>query len=152
MGKTGIRNLKPIGSDNPNWKGGKTTEHGYILIWKPDHPYCNKSGYVKEHRLVIEAHIGRYLLPKEKVHHKNGNKKDNRLENLELFQSNSDHIKNGHGKKDKDYICKICELDVTYKDKRGYEFWYKYEDGHICKICAYKLFTMPKRRKKVITN
>jgi hypothetical protein len=149
----GTRKLKPIGSDNPNWKGGKTTEHGYILIWKPDHPYCNKSGYVKEHRLVMEVYLGRYLDPKEKVHHKNGDKKDNRLDNLELFQSNSDHIKNGHGKKDKDYICKLCGADTTYKDKRGYQFWTRYEDGHICSRCSYKLF-MPKRykNKNSVTN
>lgn len=141
----GTRKLKPIGSDNPNWKGGKIIDRNYIYIWKPNHLFATKKGYVREHRLVMEAHIGRYLTKDEDIHHINGNKKDNRIENLELFESHSDHIKNGHGKKDKDYICKLCGSNTTYKDKRGYQFWSKYEDGHICSRCNYKLF-MPIRK------
>lgn len=42
---------------------------------------------VLEHRFVMERHIGRLLRPEETVHHVNGNKADNRLENLELWSS-----------------------------------------------------------------
>lgn len=73
------------------WKGGKiTTSDGYIrLLLQPNDAFClmvDRYGYVLEHRLVMAKHLGRCLLPYplEIVHHKNGIKSDNRLENLKL--------------------------------------------------------------------
>ena len=57
----------------------------YIDVYVPNHPNCSRKGYVKEHRLVMESTIGRYLEPHETVHHKNGDRQDNRPENLELW-------------------------------------------------------------------
>lgn len=73
--------------DSPNWKGGRRrSDKGYILIYAPNHPRHMAKGYVLEHRLVMEKDLGRYLLPTEIVHHLNGMRDDNRLENLELWQ------------------------------------------------------------------
>lgn len=73
--------------------GRVPASQGYVLIYAPDHPRANlKRPYVLEHRLVMEAHLGRYLLPGEVVHHKNRKRDDNRLENLELFTSNGAHL------------------------------------------------------------
>ena len=58
---------------------------GYILVFRPEHPFARMNGYVAQHRLVMEQVIGRFLDPSEVVHHKNGIRNDNRPENLELL-------------------------------------------------------------------
>ena len=83
----------PKGEKSPMWKGGRTISRGYILIYKPSHPFCNKQGYILEHRLVMEKFLKRYLTSEEVVHHINGIKDDNRLNNLMLFHNNSLHHK-----------------------------------------------------------
>lgn len=80
-------------TNHHNWKGGTHLSGGYIREYAPNHPH-NAKGYVLQHRLVMERHLGRYLEPREIVHHVNGDKLDNRIENL-VITNRSAHIK-GH--------------------------------------------------------
>jgi hypothetical protein len=77
---------------NPSWRGGIRMALGYRFLLKPEHPRASDKGYVQEHRLVMEESLGRYLTKKERVHHLNGIKTDNRIDNLQLLSSQGDHI------------------------------------------------------------
>jgi len=79
---------------NAFWNGGRTTDRvGYVLAKMNGHPGRNRLGYVREHRLVMEAHLGRLLSKIEVVDHRNGIVDDNRIENLALYASNADHLR-----------------------------------------------------------
>ncbi len=78
------------------WKGGTHKRDGYIEVKlrtdDPYYPMAKKSGYIREHRLVMAKHLGRFLQPGELVHHKNGIRDDNRIENLELVTCGVYHL------------------------------------------------------------
>lgn len=82
--------IKNAGSNNPKWRGGKVDDHGYNSVHMPG--YHEASPYVLEHRLIMERVLGRKLEDGEIVHHKNGDKKDNRPENLEVLTI-SEHMR-----------------------------------------------------------
>ena len=74
------------GELNPNWRGGRTKhKKGYVMRRVSGHPRSGAGNYVFEHILVMEAALGRHLHSDETVHHKNGVRDDNRIENLELW-------------------------------------------------------------------
>lgn len=84
------------GENCNQWKGGRIVDKdGYVLVYCPGHPNARKPDkrYVLEHRLVMERHLKRYLKPEEVIHHRNSKTQDNRIENLQLFSENSEHLR-----------------------------------------------------------
>jgi hypothetical protein len=79
-------NYKNRGPDSPLFKDGvRISNYGYVLIYNPDHPNARSDGYILEHRLVVSEHLGRPLEDWELVHHKDENKQNNDIDNLEIM-------------------------------------------------------------------
>lgn len=91
---------------------GYISKTGYMIYFKPDHPNSSKCGKIMGHTLIMSEHLGRPLKKGETVHHKNGIRHDNRIENLELWHSN-----HGRGQRVEDKI-KYCK---EFLEEYGYQ-------------------------------
>jgi hypothetical protein len=101
------------GASHPNWKGGRfKSSAGYVFV-KSDHPRSNRHGYMFEHILFAEQKIGRKLNDNESVHHINGIRDDNRLDNL-IVLTKSQHASIHMTKHDKHPHINKRELEEQY--------------------------------------
>lgn len=87
-----------MGKYNPIWKGGirKPPKQKYIFIYNPNHPNALSHGYVPLHRHIMSKTLNRPLKPWEEVHHIDRNPRNNKLQNLQLFNSRKEHLMKGH--------------------------------------------------------
>jgi hypothetical protein len=110
------------GADHWHWRGGRSvTTGGYIQVWlRPEDPFfpmADKDAYVYEHRLIVARSLGRCLEPAEEVHHLDGDKGNNSLENLELL-SKSEHAAR-HSSDVMRLLRRIAELEAENEALRG---------------------------------
>lgn len=115
---------------NPRWKGGIKRRGEYLLIKKPEHPRCDTQGYIAQHRLIYEEYYNCCLLPTTEIHHINGIKNDNRMENLQPLTT-SQHTRleltiNMDNRK-----CISCG-NGTILNQKGRPKWYA---GPTCYLC-----------------
>lgn len=99
----------PLGA---RWKGGRrVNKAGYVTLTNPDFPgrENHKRIQVEEHIVVMARHLGRPLYPGETIHHKNGIRHDNRIENLELWVRN-----HGAGQRAEDLVVWAKEVLSRY--------------------------------------
>lgn len=125
------------GENASNWKGGiGLTNDKYIKVYNPDHHSKRKDNIVLQHRLIYEQHYNVCLLKWTKMHHINGDKTDNRIENL-MPVSNSQHSIIENSTLLFDIKCLVCgsnKSDIIKKNKR-YK-WFPYQNiGYLCGRC-----------------
>jgi hypothetical protein len=133
-------------------KSSNKNDKQYNLLYKPYYKYSNSNGYVRKHRYIMYIYLSilenkpTYIEDFD-VHHKNKNRKDNRIENLDLL-TRSDH-QSFHAIKDKsNRFCNLCKSNNTtesLKNGKYYDVWYNDINGFLCRPCKTMIEYFKKR-------
>jgi len=83
----------PRGEKHHCWRGGTRMVGGYLHLFRPTHPYARKDGWILRSHLIIEEGLGHHLPRGEVVHHKDGDRTNDTLGNLEVFSNNGEHLR-----------------------------------------------------------
>jgi len=115
-------------------------DYNYAVV--PEHPFAIKFGYVLEHRIIMENHLGRLLTPDEIIHHINENKKDNRIENLQIT-TQTEHAHNHGTERGQLYVELICpECGIHFDIPKRQSFLQKGSEYTCCsRSCRGKFST-----------
>ena len=85
--------LAKRGKNHPHWRGGECKKDGRVFILAPEHPFCGKSRYVLRSHLVWELNSGMRIQLGEIIHHKDGNRLNDEIENLQWMKNQSEHMR-----------------------------------------------------------
>lgn len=108
-------------------KKNRVWRKGYIYLYLPNHPSSRKIppdyGYVREHQVVMEEHIGRQMVSGEQIHHIDGDKSNNKLENLVLCANTRDHLEI-HNQMEI-FVEKLIREGKVYYEKENRQFCFR---------------------------
>ena len=114
-------------------------DYEYALV--PDHPNATKNGYVLLHRVIMENYIGRLLTSDEVVHHKDHNKKNNDISNLELLTVKEHYDLHSRERRHKYFIlkCPYCGKIFTRRAHKVFSYYGITKYTSCSKYCSLKM-------------